>query len=115
MGDLSELASALPQTVTSSVSLLDALPDPKESSIVVDYESRPSLLNSDPLAMSAAETYAVLSHQAEEHNSSGPRKRVKQSEPVERKKLERKSRGRQIKARTRGNQRSKIDKKKLDW
>lgn len=118
MGDLHELVNALPQPVSSSVSLLDALPDPRESSaLVVDHESKPSLLESSPVAMSAAESYAVLTHHKEE-DEAGPRKKARRSasEPQpERKRVERKARGKQLKARARGNQRSKIDKKNLDW
>jgi len=119
MSSLGDLLDALPKPKANPVSLLDALPDPNLPTTMVDYESKPSLLESNVVAMSAAEQFAVLMHAKEEHKDKGmvisssssaaaarPNKKRKVSEaPLPKKKRERRQRGKEIKQRTRGNQR----------
>ena len=112
MSMLGDLLEALPKPKPSPVSLLDALPDPNVPTTVTDYESKPSLLESDAIAMSAAEQFAVLMHKKEDvderPNKRPNKKRSAASEaPMPNKKRERRVRGGQIKARSRGNQRKK--------
>lgn len=114
MSILGELLDALPKPKEKTVSLLDALPDPNVPTHAVDYESKPSLLETNILSMSAAEQFAVLMHSKEEGKDGGPgttsrpnKKRKAGEVVIPRKKRERRIRGREIKQRTRGNQRGK--------
>ena len=110
MSSLIDLLDALPEKAKKNVSLLDALPDVKEQITSVDYETKPSLLESDSIAMSAAERFAVLMHSKEKDEEEGPlpnkkKRRSSNPLPISKKKKEKLTRGKQIKARARGNQR----------
>jgi hypothetical protein len=103
-----DLLNALPtQIAIRNVSLLDALPDPNEFSSITDYESKPSLLVSNPSAMSAAAEFAVMSHLKSQEEVIMPvsRKRARVQDAMSKKKQKLKNRGKEIKTRNRGNQR----------
>ena len=102
-----DLLQALPQAKPQTVSLLDALPDPNQPTYSVDYDSKPSLLESHPSSMSAAEEYAILLHKKQRLSGDMEGKPVKKrrTEALPKKKKEKRNRGKQIKLRTRGNQR----------
>lgn len=115
MANLSDMLHALPAPgFQTNVSLMDALPDPSLATSHMDFESKPSLLTSNINAMSAAAQFAVLTHkrQAEEDGGEVPaalvlkranRKRVKDAVP--KKTQDKRRRGKEIKSRSRGNQR----------
>jgi hypothetical protein len=111
MSSFEDLLHALPQAKQNPVSLLDALPDPSVATTTVDYESKPSLLESNQVSMSAAEQFAVLMHSKQRKEDGEPvvkQSRKRKSEPIlPKRKREKRTRGKQIKSRSRGNQRSK--------
>ncbi|KAH9254224.1 hypothetical protein BASA81_007825 [Batrachochytrium salamandrivorans] len=113
MGDLSDMMHALPAAgFQTNVSLMDALPDPSLATSQIDFESKPSLLTSNVNAMSAAAQFAVLTHKKQEEEDIPAalvlkrtnRKRVKDAVP--KKKQDKRARGKEIKSRSRGNQRA---------
>lgn len=111
---LSDLLAALPTAKPQTVSLLDALPDPNQQTLSVDYETKASLLESNANSMSAAEEFAVLMHKKQRVAGEVEGKQVKKrrTEVLPKKTRERRSRGKEIRSRTRGNQRGVVISKK---
>lgn len=112
---MSDLFNALPTAKQQTVSLLDALPDPNAvAAAAAGISTRSSLLDANPRAISAAERFAVMVHKKQAKDSDMPARVTKKRrvETVPKKTREKRLRGKEMRERTRGNQRGIQWKKK---